>query len=69
MQAIKNTVRTNSFGQVMTVEIRPQVRLYMSQDETRTLSGEVLLKFAHNTRSREVDVRDSSGINDQPVQR
>ena len=69
MQTIKNAVRTNDFGQVMTVKIRLQVRLHVSKDEARALSGEVLLKFAHNPGSGEVDVRDGSGINDQPMQR
>src|SRR5208282_6806331 len=68
VQAIKNSLRTNDFGQVMTVEIRLQVRLYVSKDETRALSGEVFLEFGHNPGSREVHVRDGSRINDQPMQ-
>ena len=68
VQAIKDAVRTNGFGQVMTVKIGLQVRLHVSKDETRALSGEILLEFADNPRSSEVHVRDGPGVHDQPVQ-
>jgi len=68
MQAIKNAIWANGLGQVMTVQIRFEVRLDVSKNQTRALSGEVHLDFAHNASSGEVHVCDGSSVNDQPVQ-
>ena len=69
MQAIKNATGANGLRQVMTVQIRFEIRLNVSKDETYALSGEVRLDFAHNASSGEVHMRDSPSVDDQPVQR